>query len=87
MWNPFQQHPIEKGIPPPASTVPSIPWEKMEVGDSVFVPEEDYPRKYAQKLTWRARQALPDRKWTSRFGPRDPDDPDSPLGTRIWRIE
>lgn len=81
--------PIEKGIPiPPRINARNqgrrlgspnlIPWKHLEVGDSVFVPEDLISRRCVVVMASKAR--------TERYSNRDFAVRYVEGGTRVWRI-
>lgn len=72
---------IESGVPLPASYIngrpASYPFRKMEVGQSIFIPEEKVSPHHAAKRAYAAG-----RRTGYKFTCRKVDG-----GVRVWRIE
>jgi|TARA_R100001460_G_scaffold20889_2_gene42919 hypothetical protein len=91
---------IQKNIPIPEDIRGSSsqrPWDKMEVGDSVFIPlkENDNAQRAKNRLQQSTRtfckKHQPDWKFVLRYRLEEVSDPSNPTlvevsGIRVWRI-
>lgn len=79
---------IDDDVPLPADTGPSnglsYPWQKLDVGQSFFIPEDG--RKNRSKLTsmYSAHRRYPGRRFKALWLDRDPKRQIS--GFRVWRV-